>query len=150
MEFHIRNTQDDGEFGTAKNVIISKFNSVTIFGEDYTKIVYMHTEEDFTIERVDGVSHDLEDNTQVVSGPRACEIIEHMLECEKKRGATFVWNGARFKDSYNRDIEDDLDTDPLCTDYVENENERRERRRHERRKGDRRKASDTSHMDPEA
>lgn len=137
MEFHIRNTQDDGDLGTSKHVIITKFNSVTIFGADYTKIVYMHTEEDFTIERVDGPSHKLEDNTQIVSGPRACEIIEHMLECEKKRGVTFVWNGARFKDSYNRDIEDELDSDPLCMDYIENENERRERKRNECRKDNR-------------
>lgn len=147
MEIHIR-TDANEEFGTCTHVIITKFNSVTIFGNNYTKIVYMHTENDFTIERVDETSHNLDDTTQVVSGPRACEIIEQMLEIEKQRGSTFIWNGARFKNPHQLPHEG-IHGDPLCCDYVENENERRERRRHERRKSDRRKATDPIHMDTE-
>lgn len=133
MEIFMLNKQDDGEFGLAEKVIIKSFRQVSIFGEDYTKIVYRHSDNDYSIEKV-GPVVDPDENVQVVSGPRAEEIIVHMIEVEKARGSTFVWSGARFENAVDEYLLKDVDQkdaywDPLLRDPVEPEVERRKRRR---------------------
>lgn len=133
MEIHVTNKQDDGEFGLAKRVIIKSFRQVSIFGEDYTKIVYRHSDNDYSIEKV-GADVDPDENVQVVSGPRAEEIIVHMIEVEKARGSTFVWSGTRFENAVDEYLLKDVEQknahwDPLLRDPVEPEVERRKRRR---------------------
>lgn len=118
------------------HAMVTSFKHVTIFGDNYTKIVYMHSDDDYTIERVDPEENQrVEDVTQVVSGPRASEIIQTLLENEKKRGATFVWTGVHFRNNYHK-IGDEGFTnarDPLAIDPVQPEVERR---KHRRRKED--------------
>ena len=82
MEINVNNQQNDGEFGVAKRVIVKSFRQVTVFGENYTKIIYMHSPTEFSIEKV-GDNINLDENVQVVSGPKAQEIIEQLIENEK-------------------------------------------------------------------
>lgn len=141
MEIHVTNNQEDGEFGLAKRVIIKSFRQVSIFGKDYTKIVYRHSENDYSIEKV-GQDVDPDENVQVISGPRAEEIIVQMIETEKARGSTFVWNGARFDNTIDETLLKDCNEhyrDPLKRDPVEFEEDRRKRRR---RKEDRERSND--------
>ena len=131
MEIHVTNKQNDGEFGLAKRVIIKSFRQVSIFGKDYTKIVYRHSDTDYSIEKV-GPDVDPDENVQVVSGPRAEEIIVHMIEVEKARGSTFVWSGTRFDNTTDETLLKDCNEiyrDPLKRDPVEFEEDRRKRRR---------------------
>lgn len=134
MEFITRIYDNDKQCPAAT---VTSFRQVTIFGEDYTKIVYMHSEEDFTIEKVDPAHYmTIEEMTQVVSGPRASEIIQRMLENEKQRGSTFVWTGVHFKNNLQKDNPDEFIPenkrnfrDPLSIDPVQPEVERRKYRR---------------------
>jgi hypothetical protein len=138
MEFITRICDNDKQCSAAT---VTSFRQVTIFGINYTKIVYMHSEDDFTIEKVDPAHYmTIEEMTQVVSGPRASEIIQKMLEDEKKRGSTFVWNGVHFKNNHLKNNPDEFYTedgkprDPLAIDPIQPEVERR---KHRRRKEDR-------------
>lgn len=132
MEFTTSICDDERQ---CQSAIVTSFKQVTIFGKDYTKIVYMHSENDFTIERVSDDHMRVEEITQVISGPRASEIIETMLCTEKKRGSTFVWSGVHFKNTHHRIDPDEFGIDnkhfrdPLAIDPVEPEVERRKRRR---------------------
>ena len=132
MEFVTKIYDDDRQVGCAT---VTSFRQVTVFGKDYTKIVYMHSEDDFTIERIVEGDVNVEDMTQVISGPRASEIIQTMLELEKPRGSTFVWNGVHFKNKRHRikpdefGIENKTFRDPLAIDPIEPEVERRKYRR---------------------
>lgn len=131
MKIYATNTQEDMGLGLSKHVIITSFRRVTIFGKDYTKIVYMHTPTSFSIEKV-GDNVDLNENVQVVSGPRAEEIICDMIETEKMRHSTFVWSGAHFEnraDLYLLKDQVELYRDPLVRDPIEPEADRRKRRR---------------------
>jgi hypothetical protein len=142
MEIYTTNNQNDQALGLSKYVIITSFRQVSIFGKDYTKIVYMHSEHEFSIEKV-GEDVDPDENVQVVSGPRAEEIITNMIELEKHRGSTFVWTGAHFINRADKDLLKNVDKknhwDPLLRDPVEPECERR---KYKRRKEDRKNESD--------
>lgn len=138
MEFYTRISQKDGAFGTAKFVVIKSFRKVTIFTNDVTKIVYMHADDDFTVEKI-GNNIDPDEAFQVVMGPRASEIIQTMLESEKKSGSTMIWTGARFLNSADTNILRDKKSicrDPLCRDFIESESERKVRLQHEREQQD--------------
>lgn len=140
MEINVNNQQNDEEFGVAKRVIVKSFRQVTVFGENYTKIIYMHSPTEFSIEKV-GDNINLDENVQVVSGPKAQEIIEQLIENEKKKGATMIWSGARFENRADRTLLKDTEPknhwDPLKRDFVEPEFERRKyRRRKEDREND--------------
>lgn len=139
MQIHVKNTQDDGAFGLAKTVVITSFRQVTIFGKDYTKIVYMHSKDSFSVEKV-GDDVNLDENVQVISGPRAEEIITDMIKHETKKGSTFIWNGAHFKcpadlgllkdnvlheHIHSGKYGDPVDWDPLVRDPIETEEERK-------------------------
>lgn len=131
MRIAVTNTQEDMALGLAKYVIITSFRQVTIFGEDYTKIVYMHTPTSFSIEKV-GDNVDLDENVQIISGPRAEEIICEMIEMEKRKHSTFVWSGAHFINRADEYLLRDFRKhyrDPLLRDLVESEADRRKRRR---------------------
>lgn len=116
MEIRTRNSGDNG-IGLAKHVVIKSFRQVTIFGNDYTKIVYRHSEKDFSIEKIEA---DPSKNVQVISGPRAEEIIVALIETEEARGSTFVWTDARFESCATYD--------PLMDDFVETEDARKKRK----------------------
>ena len=91
MKIRVKNTQTDQHLGLSKAVVITSFRQVTVFGDDYTKIIYRHSANDYTIETVGS-----RDDVQVISGPRAEEIIVSIIETEKKKHSTFVWTGAHF------------------------------------------------------
>ena len=84
MKIRAKNTQTDGAFGLAKNVIITSFRQVSIFGKDYTKIVYCHSPNSFSIEKI-GDNVDPDNNVQGITGPRAEEIITEMIKHEQKK-----------------------------------------------------------------
>lgn len=130
MEIYTTNTQKDGEFGTAKRIVIKSFRQVSIFGDGYTKIVHMHSPVSFSIEKI-GDDVDPDENVQVVDGPRAEEIIIKMIELEKSKGSTFVWSGAHFENAADVNILKDTPHkgywDPLMRDPIESEDERRKR-----------------------
>lgn len=130
MEIYTTNTQKDGEFGTAKRIVIKSFRQVSIFGSNYTKIVHMHSPVSFSIEKI-GDDVDPDENVQVVDGPRAEEIIIKMIELEKSKGSTFVWSGAHFENAADVNILKDTPHkgywDPLMRDPIESEDERRKR-----------------------
>jgi hypothetical protein len=132
MKIIVTNTQEDGEFGTAKRIVIKSFRQVSIFGDNYTKIVHMHSPVSFSIEKI-GDDVDPDENVQVVDGPRAEEIIAKMIELEKSKGSTFVWSGARFENAVDENIPRDTPNngyrDPLMQDPVEPEADRRKRHR---------------------
>ena len=131
MKIHVTNTQHDDELGLAKKVIITSFRQVSIFGEDYTKIVYCHSPESFSVEKI---GDNVDDNVQVIMGPKAEDIITELIKHEKKKGATFVWSGARFKNQADESFLKKLNQryfDPLIRDFVETEEERGERLREE-------------------
>ena len=132
MEIYTTNTQKDGEFGTAKRIVIKSFRQVSIFGDGYTKIVHMHSPVSFSIEKI-GDDVDPDENVQVVDGPRAEEIITQMIELEKSKGSTFVWSGAHFENAADVNILKDTPHkgywDPLMRDPVEPEADRRKRHR---------------------
>lgn len=132
MKIYTTNTQEDGEFGTAKRIVIKSFRQVSIFGDNYTKIVHMHSPVSFSIEKI-GDDVDLDENVQVVDGPRAEEIIIQMIELEKSKGSTFVWSGAHFENAADANILKDTPHkgywDPLVRDPVEPEADRRKRQR---------------------
>lgn len=132
MEIYTTNTQEDGEFGTAKRIVIKSFRQVSIFGDNYTKIVHRHSPVSFSIEKI-GDDVDPDENVQVVDGPRAEEIITQMIELEKSKGSTFVWNGAHFENQADVKILKDTPHkgywDPLVRDPVEPEADRRKRHR---------------------
>lgn len=146
MEIHTKNTQTDDTFGLAKNIIITSFRQVSIFGKNYTKIVYCHSPNSFSIEKI-GDNVDPDNNVQSIMGPRAEEIITELIKNEKKKGATFIWSGARFKNQVDESLlkeekENNWKThgfygiprcwDPLIRDFVETEEERRQRLKEER------------------
>lgn len=117
MEFHTRN-HDRRKFGTAKYVVITSFSQVTVFSNDAKsdKIIYMHAEDDFTVEHLNS-----DEDVQVINGPRAAEVICSMLEVEKKKGSTMIWTAPRFKNArQTKDI--------LAQDFVETEEEHRRRK----------------------
>lgn len=122
MNIHITNTQDDGVFGVAKIVVIKSFKQVTIFGDTYTKIVYMHSPTSFTIEKIND-----DDNVQVVDGPRAEEIITEMINHEKQKHSTFIWTGAHFEHPSDVNIRKSYRSypDPLIRDPIQTESERK-------------------------
>jgi len=141
MKIYTTNTQNDDEFGLAKRVVITSFRQVSIFGKDYTKIVYCHSPESFSVEKV-GDNVDPNENVQVIMGPQAEEIITELINHEKKKGSTFVWSGARFKNSADECILKEAKKenlrfndfcsiprcwDPLIRDFVETEEERKKR-----------------------
>lgn len=130
MKIYTTNTQEDGEFGTAKRIVIKSFRQVSIFGSNYTKIVHMHSPVSFSIEKI-GDDVDPDENVQVVDGPRAEEIITKMIELEKSKGSTFVWSGAHFENAADVNILKDTPHkgywDPLMRDPIESEDERRRR-----------------------
>ena len=84
MKIYTTNTQHDDEFGLAKRVVITSFRQVSIFGKDYTKILYCHSPESFSVEKV-GDNVDPNENVQVIMGPKAEEIITELINCEKKK-----------------------------------------------------------------
>ena len=145
MKIYTTNTQHDDEFGLAKRVVITSFRQVSIFGKDYTKILYCHSPESFSVEKV-GDNVDPNENVQVIMGPKAEEIITELINCEKKKGATFVWSGARFKNQADECLLKEMKKenwryngcsiphcwDPLIRDFVETEEERRQRLKEER------------------
>lgn len=146
MKIHAKNTQNDGAFGLAKNVIITSFRQVSIFGKDYTKIVYCHSPNSFSIEKI-GDNVDPDNNVQSIMGPRAEEIITEMIKHEQKKGSTFVWSGARFKNQVDESLLKEekeynwrtngfygipRQWDPLIRDFIETEEERRQRLRAEK------------------
>lgn len=150
MKIYTTNTQNDDEFGLAKRVVITSFRQVSIFGKDYTKIVYCHSPESFSVEKV-GDNVDPDENVQVIMGPQAEEIITELIGHEKKKGSTFVWSGARFKNSadesllkeqkkenlrYNGFCSIPLYWDPLVRDFVETEEDRKERLNEARKEED--------------
>ena len=99
MKIRVKNTQTDQHLGLSKAVIITSFRQVTVFGDDYTKIIYRHSANDYSIETIGS-----RDDIQVVSGPRAEEIIVSIIETEKKRQSTFVWTGAHFINTAYHDL----------------------------------------------
>ena len=139
MKIYTSNQQHDGAFGLAKRICIHSFRQVSVFGDNYTKIIYMHSPTSFSIEKV-GDNVDLDENVQVVSGPRAEEIITEMIELEKMKGSTFVWSGARYDNTavinlhHDESEVDKLFLDPLVNDMVETENDRKTRKRSKRGK----------------
>ena len=148
MKIYTTNTQNDDEFGLAKRVVITSFRQVSIFGKDYTKIVYCHSPESFSVEKV-GDNVDPDENVQVIMGPQAEEIITELIGHEKKKGSTFVWSGARFKNSADECILKEatkencryngsfiLHWDPLVRDFVETEEDRKERLNEARKEED--------------
>lgn len=124
MDIRVQNTQDDGALGFAKYVSIISFRQVTIFGKDYTKIVYRHSPTDYSVEKV-GKDVDYDENVQVISGPEAEGIITCLIETEKLRGSTFLWTGVRYRNTH---CKNDVSDDPMLTDPVECEEERRKSR----------------------
>jgi hypothetical protein len=118
MEFHTR-SEDRRKFGTAKFVVITSFSQVSIFSKDgkSDKIIYMHAEDDFTIEHLNS-----EEDVQVVNGPRASEIIVSILEIEKKKGSTMIWTAPRFKNAMKNK------NDILAQDFVETEEEHKRKK----------------------
>lgn len=123
MEFHTRNN-DRRKFGTTKYVVITSFSKVSIFSEDgkSDKIIYMHAQDDFTIEHLGS-----NEEVQVINGPRASEIVCSILEVEKKKKSTMIWTGARFKNAMSS-------KDILARDFIESEEERKERKDDKRRR----------------
>lgn len=121
MEFHTRNT-DRRKFGTSKYVVITSFSKVSIFHDEankkHDKIIYMHAQDDFTIEHLNG-----NEEYEAVMGPQAGAIVCQILEAAKKNNATLIWTAPRFKDSYHS-------KDVLAKDFVDDETERRQRREH--------------------
>lgn len=118
MEFHTR-SNDRRKFGTTKYVVITSFSKVSIFSSDgkSDKIIYMHAQDDFTIEHIGS-----DEEVQVINGPRASEIVCSILEVEKKKKSTMIWTGARFKNARHNA------TDILAEDFIETEEERKERK----------------------
>lgn len=143
MEFITRICDNDKQCSAAT---VTSFKQVSIFGTNYTRIVYMHSEDNFTIEKVnnDPPSSErkpVETEYMAITGPRASEIIVEMLENEKRRGSTFVWIGVHFKNNLQKDNPNEFIPenkrnfrDPLSIDPVQPEVERR---KHRRRKEDR-------------
>ena len=132
MEIFTRNTQEDGNIGVGKYVVITSFKQASIFGDGYTKIVHMHSPTSFSIEKI-SEDVDLDENVQVVDGPRAEEIITEMIDHEKAKGSTFVWSGAHFENRTDHNMLKNVEHkgywDPLLRDPVEPEIERRKKRR---------------------